>query len=182
MTLPTVRMEAHHMPASMTTLNLPGGVSLAFANGRVTVPWGSVREAIARGFIISDPAVRFPPGRSDMCPPSALPVLYPTTQGAPVVPSSSSGAYENQFPPLTRPLGPSQLGEIGEPAIGGATVQTRFMPAWRPDADFVPYAAITLPDGSTWKAKNPGTGIVNVPEQYISYFKGLGWLLLSEWM
>jgi len=187
MTLPVVAMESHAFTTAATTaswsLKFSTGATLTVsAVGRVSVPWQLVGEAIQKGFIITDQnAVRYPPRSGDMCPPSPLTtVVYaaaPAAQLAPVGYEAAAAANPQMYgnAPSANPNAPKTLAEVA-PTGPQATRM------WQPSQDPRPYAVVNLPDGTTMNAYYPGSNIIQIPEQHIAYFKGLGWTLLREWM
>ena len=164
MTLPVVSMEFHsHIGPNLRLTGGASPVTVTVTNGRASVPWGSVAEAMVRGFIISDPSVKFPPSRGAMCPPAPLtPVLYPAAPTPPTPFYPGSSIANNPTDPILLPAAAA--------------------PSFRPEADRRPYAVVTLPDSTTINATYPGSNYVEIPEKHIAGMKLLGWTLLSEWM
>jgi hypothetical protein len=157
MALPTVRMESHayaSLPSSFT-LTLATGAVIVTA-GRCNVPLLGVKEALQKCFTFTDAAFQWPPARNAMCPPAPLsPVVQPVSPGPRVDPLSAVGGYGWQTPAH----------------VAGVA-------SMNPDPS--PYAVLTLPDSTSMKVPYPGLGIVNVPDQFVAYYKTQSWVLLSD--
>lgn len=179
MALPTVRMHSPNSPFPISSLVLSTG-AVAVTGGYANVPILQVKEAMAKNWAIVDPAFRWPPRKSDMCPPAPLsPVIY---LPAPTQPIVDNGAGDwNSYPNNTTRMNPASAGMTGGPALGGPDI-VKFFPAFRPQADSTPYAALALPDGTSINVPYPGMGVVTVPDQHVAFFKTQGWVLLSDVM
>lgn len=170
MALPSVRMEAHH--ASYPSLLLSDGSTVTITNGRCNVPWQRVREMLDKGFTITDPAIKYPPAKGAMCPPTPLTPVAQPNNAAPA-------------PYYTWPRDPVPLTRVDPPAVpsvGGAAdmLPRRALGPLPGSTAYAPYAVVNLPDGTTINAPYPGSNYIEIPEKHIAYFKTQGWLLLSE--